>query len=417
MPRLLGSTSLVLMSVVLVLAACGGSAGEALTSEPPGDQAPSIIEIVAPDASRDASGDVFTFEVATTGSLVVGTRWMLGPGASPQLSAGPNPKVILANFTGEPIESTGTVKVWDAEGRSDTREFGYSVGKKRPNPVGPKVEDLPDIMLPEPETNVNVIPFTVDADDDLPDGTVTVDVEVLDGSGVTVSPARIVLQDPENEACEIEVTNTNVKRSCAVIGLYLQQSERETGEAFAGWVNGTRGIYHVPCGSEVIAIEPSTDTLRIGDTVVVRVVVYNLSNPVGYFPQIVVRYSHHLEPVPESWNIGAPGGNRWEKDGFFDQFPDEILSVDPLTLELFIRDAWGEIHVNISGLGWPITGAPAGCSGDVYNLTFKAVRAGRATIDFMEEGDFGTFYGEPDYRAGREIKFEHYENAELLVRY
>lgn|GEM_PF-3171485 len=413
MPRLIGSTNLVLLPVMLILAACGGSAGETLASEPPGGPAPSIVEIVAPDAGRDASGDVFTFEVATTGSPVVGTRWMLGSGASPQISAGPSPRVILANFTEEPIESSGTVTVWDAEGRSDARVFSYSVGKERPNPVGPKVEDLPDIMLPEPETNVNVIPFTVDADDDLPDGTVTVDVEVLDGSGVTVSPARIVLQNPVNEACEIEVTNTNVKRSCAVIGLFLQQSERETGEAFAGWVNGTRGIYHVPCGNDVIAIEPSDDTLQVGDTVDVRVAVYNLSNPVGYFNGIVLKYSHHLEPVAETWNVGAPGGSRWDKDGFFDRYPDELFCIDPHTQDVFIQDAWGEIHVNISGIGGGITGAPAGCSGDVFNLTFEAVAAGRATIVFSEED---TFYSPPD-NSEAYVAYALYENAEILVRY
>ncbi len=137
--------------------------------------------------------------------------------------------------------------------------------------------------------------------------------------------------------------------------------------------------------TNMIILMPARIQADVGDIVGVTVYAWDIAFPLAYLDGCEFTYSAELLPVGDSENLGAPGGEQDDKDGFWTAMPDNVL--------------WGvmmapNISANVSSIGFPPTGVPAGTSGALFNLQFTAEYVGTASLQFEHED---THYAEPDF--------------------
>jgi len=346
---------------------------------------PRVTSVTTPSGLN--AGDSFTFVATVTGSMVTSWSWNFGGGANPNTSTAESPTVVLVNpSTTDDATYDASVTVMDADGRSYTYNFTFTVG----------------MTLNQPPVFVG-LPTTIDGDfsfsiDD-PDGDDVAITLTLVSGDVTVSPTTINATSANYGPFDITVSNSGVEDQAVEIEISLDDG---VNAAVTDSVTGT--VAGVALDPDTIYIVPSATEVNVGDTVQIVVYVGAIANPLGYLTSCEVAYSDHWTPDTESWNLGAPGGAELDKDGFWAALPDSLLPVGGSMFWL------GEtLTVNVSALGSPPTGAPAGTSGALFSAEFTAAAAGTGTFDFVHEG---TYYEEPD---GTEHFFTTEVNASVTI--
>ena len=144
----------------------------------------------------------------------------------------------------------------------------------------------------------------------------------------------------------------------------------------------------VPDSSDLIVLMSSREEGDVGMPLGVTVYAYDVAHALGYLATCEIPYDAVLEPEPVTWNVGVPPGSTWEKDGFWSIVPEPLLVVP--TYMFFLGDT---VAVNVSPMGFPVTGAPPGSSGALFNFVFTPVSAGTTTLGFLHDT---TYYIEPD---------------------
>ncbi len=344
---------------------------------------PEIEKIATPSGLW--AGDSFTFSAEINGSPVVSWDWDFGGGAHPNTSTKEKPTVILVNPSPvKDAEYTCALTVTDAQGNSDTTSTTYWVGYGcEPPPVF--------VGLPASITgNFSFSIHDVDGDD------VLITIEVVQGD-VTVEPTVIYATSANYGPFYITVTNNGVDEQSVELEITLDNGWSTVVDSVSGTVSGR---YLDP---DTIYLIPDSGKLSCGEAV--RVVVYTggLPDPVGQFDSIRLVAGEGLEPVSYSFNLGVPGGLPYEKDGLFNQTPDNVTALD-LTPEQpysgFVE--WAIVMTS--------PGIPAGTAGPIFNLEYRAVEPGTWSITFDPEY---TAYIEPDGMTRH--SFTAYEGCEVVV--
>jgi hypothetical protein len=241
--------------------------------------------------------------------------------------------------------------------------------------------------------NYGTVVFTVeylDSDD------ITVTIELLEGEGVTVEPTTMVVSD--YGPYFVTITNYTADNVEVRLRITLDNGYGQTSEEAYGVVEGVLA----PEGS--ICILPWIASVEVGDVFTATVFVREIEYPAAYF-WVALPYYDGLEPL--SFNLGWPGGDFWEKDGpFWEEFPE---LVHPYPSHFPIE--WAQwIELSMWAEGENPAGAPAGTSGPLCNLEFKAVEPGTWYIGFLSEG---TRYGEPDKETWHD--YTDYLGCEVTV--
>ena len=400
MRRLFGSI-IVLLALSLLVSACGSK----LRGWDIIQLGPRISGVTAPTSANHA-GENFTFAVQTTGPTVVAWDWDFAGGALPATATTATPTVVLVNpSTTTDATYNGSVTVTDADNRSDTIDFTYVVGMTLN-------QDPEFVGLPASITG-NFSFGVTDADGD----PVTITLALTSGSGVTINPTTINATSPYG-TYDITVSNDGVDPVDIVIGITLNDGVNDD---VVGSVSGTiPGIDLDPNGIYVIA--PAS--VNVGDDFTVTVYASSLEFPLAYLSSVVLDYGGDeatrpnyadwlLTVNPDSWNLGAAGGDAWAKDGtLWDAYTSSLLAIGARLFswdDINTNTPWANISVNVSGLGAPPNGAPAGASGPLFNIAFHANAAGSVNFSFV---DADTYYAEPD---NTEHPFVNYVGATVVI--
>lgn len=365
-------TLVVVAAATAALSACGGSDSSPSRWPWAVRVGPSILSVEVPLGNVHGF-EPFTFSAETVGAPVVSWHWDFGGGTEPNTSNLPAPVVTLINYwMTESAFYTCTLTVTDADGNSDTVQAEYQVAPVSDN--DPQFEWGPTFYRGNPATIVfSVSDWGIGNE-------VVVTIEVVEGEGVTVEPTTMTVP-LDSGPYEVTVINHMLWDIYATLRITLDNGYYQTSSETTGIIYG----FHPQPGS--IAIQPNAATVRVGETVLIEVYVFDILYPAAYF-WVALPYCDGLQPV--SWNLGRSGGDTWDKDGpFWDEFPDSVWYC-PYPRILFEPD-WIELDMWAEGEN-PI-GAPAGTSGPLCNLEFEAVEPGTWFIDFISEG---TSYGEPD---------------------
>lgn len=346
---------------------------------------PRVTSVTTPSGLN--AGDTFTFVATVTGSAVTSWSWVFGGGANPNTSTLESPTVVLVNpSTTDAATYDASVTVMDAEGRSYTYNFTFTVERTLNQP--PVFVDLPASITGN---------FSFSIDD--PDGDDVAITLTLVSGNVTVSPLTIAATAANYGPFNITVSNAGVADEVVSIDISLDDGNNA---AVTDNVGGT--VAGVTLDPDTIYIVPSADTVNVGDNVTIVVYVGAIANPLAYLTSCEIDYGDNWTPDETSWNLGAPGGAELDKDGFWAALPDSLLPVGGSMFWL------GEnLAVNVSALGSPPSGAPAGSSGAFFSATFAAAAAGTGTFDFVHTG---TYYAEPD---GTEHFFTAEVNATVTI--
>ena len=376
-----------------MFSACGGSGiGDTSRNLWPRDivVGPSILSVDVPSSIVYRDADAFTFSAETQGSPVIAWAWDFGGGANPNTSNLPAPTVTLVNYsTMDSASYVCTLTVTDADGNANTVQVEYQVGRG----YGPEISfaDGPTLCRGNPATVV----FAIDNPDD---DWITVTIELLEGDGVTIEPTTMEVFD--YGPYEVTVTNHMLWDAYVTIGITLDNGYFQTCDQATGIVYGI----HPEPGS--IAIQPVTATVSVGEAVLVEVYAFDILYPVAYFNYIALTKCDGLRVLWESWNLGTPGGDTWEKDGWFwDSFPDPIRIPEYTFFMLPDTPEW-----SICADGSNPVGAPPGTSGPIFNVQFIAVEPGTWLIGFVPEN---THYLEPDGET--QHVFTDYLGCEVTV--
>ncbi len=382
MRRLFGSI-IVLAVLSVLVSACGSK----LRGWDVVQLGPRISGVTAPTAANNA-GTNFTFAVQTTGPAVVSWEWSFGGGATPNAATTATPTVVLVNpSTTADASYSGSITVRDADNRSDTYDFTYVVGRT--------LNQSP-VFVGLPASITGNFSFSIDDADDDP---VTITLALTSGSGVTIAPMSINATSANYGPFNITVTNNGVEDAAITIGLTLNDGvNADVTDSVSGTIPGIA----LPTDSIVVVAPPS---VNVGDTFMVTVYAGSLASALGYLNTVDIAYSSNIAPDTASWNLGSAGGAFDAKDGYWAIVTDALL---PPPTSLFFMTP-GHVQVNVSLLGSPPTGAPAGHSGALFNLMFTANSAGAATLDFVPAG---TNYFNP---AGATQNFTTMVNAAVTV--
>lgn len=385
MRRLFGSIIVLLVLSLLVSACCGGSK---LSGWNPVQLGPRITGVTAPTAANNA-GTNFTFAVQTTGPALVAWAWDFDGGALPATANTATPTVVLVNpSTTSDATYNGSVTVTDADGRSDTFDFTYVVGRT--------LNQSP-VFVGLPASISGNFSFSIDDADGDP---VTITLALTSGSGVTIDPMVINATSANYGPFNINVANTGVADAAITIGITLDDGVNPD---VVGSVSGTIAGIALPVNS--IVIVPAATSVNAGDTFMVTVYAGNLDFALGYLNSVDFTFGANCAPDTASFNVGAAGGAMDFKDGFWDGVPDALFP--PATALFFLTP--GHVQANISLLGSPPTGKAAGSSGALFNVMFTANSAGVCNLDFVPAG---TNYFDP---AGTTHDFTNLVNATVTV--
>jgi hypothetical protein len=190
----------------------------------------------------------------------------------------------------------------------------------------------------------------------------------------------MVVSDYGPYLVSVTVSNYNAEDVEVRLRITLDDGCGQTSEDVYGVVEG------VPTPEGSISILPYTASVEVGDTMTATVFVRDIEHPAAYF-WVALPNCDGLEAL--SFNLGWPGGDFWEKDGpIWEEFPESVLPhPSPFPIEP------GYIELSMWAVGESPVGAPAGVSGPLCNLEFKAVEPGTWIIEFLSEY---TNYGEPD---------------------
>lgn len=382
MRRLFGSI-IVLLALSLLVSACGSK----LRGWDIIQLGPRIAGVTAPTAANHA-GENFTFAVQVTGPAVVAWAWDFDGGATPSTATTATPTVVLVNpSTTDDATYNGSVTVTDADGRSDTFDFTFVVGRT--------LNQSP-VFVGLPASIDGNFSFSIDDPDGDP---VTITLALTSGAGVTIDPMSINATAPYG-TYNINVSNNGVEDAAITIGITLNDGVNPD---VVDDVSGTIAGIALPVNS--IVIVPSAATVNAGDTFMVTVYGGNLDFALGYLNSVDFTFGANVAPDSSSFNVGAAGGAMDFKDGFWADVPDALFP--PATALFFLTP--GHVQANISLLGSPPTGAPAGTSGALFNVMFTANTAGVCNLDFVPAG---TNYFDP---SGATHDFTNLVNATVTV--
>jgi len=329
---------------------------------------PRITGITYPTAAEYNAGDTFTFSVTTTGPAVVSYLWTFGGGAVPDTSTAANPTVTLVNpSTTADATYTVTVTVTDADNRSDTETAQYS--------VGPTLNQAPVFVDPAvPATGLgSTFNFTInDADGD----DVAITLALTAGEGLGLAPTAIDAGAGNYGPFTVTLTNMSPDDIAYTVTITLDDG---VNAAVSGTFSGTAEGF--PTEADTIYVfAPSS--VNVGDTFQVLCYASEPAQVVGYLNSVEIAYSAGLAPDSNSWNLGAPGGAQWEKDGsFWAASTDSLLEIGGGNFFL-----GPTVAVNVSPLGTPPNGVPAGTSGPLFNFMMEATAAGEQTLTFVHAG-------------------------------
>ncbi len=387
-----GFWTLVVVAVAAAaLSACGGNDSSPSRWPWAVRVGPSIVSVDVP--SGDVHGfSLFTFSAETSGSPVVSWDWDFGGGANPNESSVPRPPVILLNYSMTRCAFyTCTLTVTDADGNADMVQVEYQVGPGYD--LDPWFEMEPTFYWGNPATVIfSVSDWGIGNE-------VVVTIEVIEGEGITVEPTTMTVP-LDSGPYEVTVTNHMLWDVYATIRITLDNGYYQTRGEATGIVYG----FHPQPGS--IVIQPNAATVGLGETVLIEVSVYDILYPVAYFDGIELLPCEGMRYRTLSWDLGSPGGVTWEEDGtFWDAFSDSIFVPNDVLFWLNGRLGW-----SISPRGPNPIGAPAGTSGPLFNMEFKAVEPGMWRIDFVPEH---THYLEPDGET--QHYFTDYLGCEVTV--
>jgi len=378
------SVLLTVLAVLGFVVACGSKLPGAWVVQ----LGPRISGVTAPTAANH-DGDTFVFGVTVSGPAVVAWSWNFGGGADPNTSTAGSPSVTLVNpSTTEDVTYHGTVTVTDADGRSDTFEFDFVVGRR--------LNSAP-VFVTVPAAITGNFSFSINDEDGDP---VAITLAVTSGTGVTIAPTSIAATSANYGPFDVTVTSGNVENTDIVITITLNDGVNAD---VVTTVGGTIPGITLPQNS--IVIVPSATTVNAGDTFLVTVYGGNLDFALGYLNTVDIAYSANVAPDTASWNLGAAGNAFDFKDGFWASVTDALL---PPPTSLFFMTP-GHVQVNVSLLGSPPTGAAAGTSGALFNVMFTANTAGAGTFDFVATG---TNYFDP---SGATHDFTNLVNATVTV--
>jgi len=366
----------VIMVLSILVTACG--------SRRPGPVSiqlgPRISGVDVPDPAVNFGGEAFTFGVTVTGPPAVAWAWDFGGGAVPDTSTSSAPVVTLVNPSTEDNASySGTVTVWDADSRYDEMDFDYT--------VGPMQNQSPEFVAgPAFATTGNTATVTfeiVDGDDE----DVTITLALTTTGSVSMSDTVINASLGDYGPFVVTLTNGSFDPADVTVDITLDDGTDTTDGAVSGTIAGL-----MPDNPDTILVVPTATEVAVGETFGITVYLYQIANAVGYFNSIEIDYGGDagiLTPDETSWNLGAPGGGELDKDGaFWEAFPDSLLPVGGSMF--WLGDT---LSVNVSALGSPPTGAPAGAGGPLFYAEFTANAIGTVDMQFVHDG---TYYSGPD---------------------
>lgn len=399
----------VIMVLSILVTACG--------SRRPGPVSiqlgPRISGVDVPDPAVNFGGEAFTFGVTVTGPPAVAWAWDFGGGAVPDTSTSSAPVVTLVNpSTEENASYSGTVTVWDADSRYDEMDFDYTVGPMQNQ--SPEFTDGPTFAT---TGNTATVTFTVNDGDD---EDVTITLALTTTGSVSMSDTVINASLGDYGPFVVTLTNGSFDPADVTVDITLDDGT----DTEDGMVSGTiAGL--MPDNPDTILVVPTATEVAVGETFGITVYAYEVAFEVGYLNSIKVGYGgdYAVEPNyedwtltvdPPSWNLGAPGGDQWAKDGpFWEAVSSVILEVGARLFswdDITTNTPWETLAVNVSLLGTPPSGAPAGTSGPIFYIEFVANEAG--TVDFTFDHD-GTYYSEPD--GATQHFFTHEVGATITV--
>lgn len=407
--------ALLASALVLSIAACGGGGGDGSTAPTtpatPDEGAPRVVSVKAPNAAECGGGDVFTYSAETAGPAVAYWYWEFGPGSSPQVSVSPHPIVVLHNHlpTEQDAEYCGRVTVWDGTGRKSATEFTYSVAYRAI--IQTDFGELPETFTGSGTNGEAEIEFSVNLVDERE---AVVELSVLEGEGVSVYPERIEIDQFSDSRCRAVLTNPGLEEKEVTLRLAIITQHGCVNRIVHGKVPGKE----YPAGS--IAVIPSTCEVSVGDVLEVMVYITRLPARAYYFTAVELHYTDQVAPVAHSWNLGEPGGGLWEKDGITALIPEDILAIDLATTEMaFIHPDLSLVATAVCPINCEIPqGVPAGSSGALFNLKFKALHSGTAQFWFGEDITY-FFSGQPDSDDPDEYDitpYTQYIGAEVEIR-
>jgi len=373
---------------------------------------PRVASVTTPSGLN--AGDSFTFVATVSGSPIITWSWNFDGGATPNTSTAMSPTVVLVNpSTTDSADYNASVTVADADGRSYTYNFTFTVGETLNQ--APVFVGLPASITGNFTFSIN------DADGD----DVTIALTLVSGD-VTVSPLTIAATSANYGPFDISVSNAGVEDQDVTIDIALNDGHHDD---VVDTVTGT--VAGVVLDPDTIYMVPSADTVNAGDTL--RVVVYAgaIANQLLVLNSVTFNYGGTddtranyqdwlLTVDPDSWNLGAPGGATWEKDGaFWNAWTPNPMDVGSFTRLFSWNDMapdppekldtpWENVSVNVSPVV-QVGGAPAGTAGPLFNIQFTANAAGDVDFTFVEAD---TYYADAD-----EVQhsFGHYVGATVTI--
>ncbi len=385
MRRLYGLIAVILVLGLLV--SCG--------SRLPGPRTiilgPRVASVTTPSGLN--AGDSFTFVATVSGSPIITWSWNFDGGATPNTSTAMSPTVVLVNpSTTDSADYNASVTVADADGRSYTYNFTFTVGETLNQ--APVFVGLPASITGNFTFSIN------DADGD----DVTIALTLVSGD-VTVSPLTIAATSANYGPFDISVSNAGVEDQDVTIDIALNDGHHDD---VVDTVTGT--VAGVVLDADTIYIVPSADTVNVGDTVTIVVYVGALPNRLSYLSSCDIIFSDNLTPVAGSWNLGAPGGLAWDKDGFWNALPTPILGAGEA---LFFAPPHLTVGANELGDAPDYTkvGTDPGSSGALFNAQLTAAAAGEGTFTFVQDN---TFYYGPEGTTTK-IFFGAYVDATVTI--
>lgn len=140
---------------------------------------------------------------------------------------------------------------------------------------------------------------------------------------------------------------------------------------------------------------PSQEELLAGDDVMVTIITgpFPAEEPCCN-PCLAILLSEDVEFVGGSFNLGAPGGEKMDPDGFWEQMADDIYGwvIDPDDW-IVVKDTETPGIVSHSMVFAPIGGEDVTGGGELCNFRLRFPNPGTYSIGFQErEFDNGTYY-------------------------
>jgi len=365
---------------VLLVSACGRKLPPPILLQ----LGPGVELGALPDEAANFGGEPFTFTATmTSGSGVTSWSWNFGGGATPDTATGSGnsssvPVILTPNDAAQTYNGSFTAA--DANGTT-TKTFEYS--------VGPTQNMAPTLSLAYAAGVITATGADADGDD------LTFTFTVTSGD-VMINPASV------------GPTSTYVQEatlSAAAFGDFAFTVEVTVDDGVGGTATETiSDTYSVPPpGHNVIWMTVDRSTVAVGEDVLMTVWAVDLEDPLMYLDSAMIEYDGFgvgaATLTNDTFNLGGPGGEEAEPDGFWELIPGGYSLVaggiplfGPYDAAYFVGGTavpagrkYIAVNVAPTFIGVTPTAAPAGSTGPIFNILFTAETAGTHEFHFVHE--------------------------------